>query len=166
MLTDLRRDMQALLAAVPCMRKPALRRCDDPAALLATNLPFVADDAAIAAFVQQAAAAGWQVTERNGWLLLDHPIVPPDVPPAQATGDLACCISLLSRHAQDAGDATAAIRALAKAAETSLTAVEALCRTLHTQWAAALRMRQPLPGALLPYLHYVARLCTQKEADR
>ena len=72
MLTPLRREMQALLATVPVRRKPALRRSDAPEALLATDLPLAAEEAAVADFTALAENAGWTVLRRGDWLLMDH----------------------------------------------------------------------------------------------
>ena len=87
MLTPLRRKMQALLAAVPVRRKPALRRSDAPEALLATDLPLAAEKAAVADFIALSEKAGWTVMRRGDWLLLDHPVDAPDCPvPAELPG--------------------------------------------------------------------------------
>ena len=43
MLTEMRRQVQSVLYAVPVKRKPALRRSDLPDTLFATDLPLVAE---------------------------------------------------------------------------------------------------------------------------
>ncbi len=155
MLTALRAEVNALLAATPVRRKPALRRSDAPDALLATDLPFAADADAAADFIERAASAGWRVrTAENGWLLLDRDVpVPADAIPAEAPGECGCCLSLLARHPQD-GDAGEMIRRVVKAQEAGWRTFERLCGQLHAELAEMLRLHEPLPGALIPYLAY------------
>lgn len=152
MLTALREIARAELALTPTARKPALRRSDDPEALLATDLPIIADGAAVETFSARMTARGWRVWRRGDWLLLDAEV------PAQAVRQLAelcgepgCCVSLLMRHPQGELD-KADVRSLAKAAESGRPALERLCRGWHAAWAAALREHRNLPGGLLPYL--------------
>jgi len=160
-LRALRFQVQQALAEVPALRKPALRRSDDPEALLATNLPLAADTDAVEAFVQRMKAQGWRMREVRGWLLLDADVPVPEYAPVQAQGELGCCISLLSRHGGiDAPKED--IRAIVKAAEAGT--LERLCLCLHREWAALLRLHQPLPGGLKPYLCRAAQ-DIQKEAD-
>ncbi|MGN1019092.1 MAG: hypothetical protein ACI4O7_01860 [Aristaeellaceae bacterium] len=152
MLTPLRRNVQTLLADVPVCRKPALRRSDAPEALLATDLPLAAEDAAVEAFLAAAEDAGWTVIPRGEWLLLDHPVDAPDCPmPERLAGEAGCCLSLLVRHGGD-GAPREDIRALVKARDAGGRAVERLCAAWHREWAARLRRREPLPGGLIPYL--------------
>ena len=152
MLKALRAQVQTVLYAVPARRKPALRRSDEPDALLATDLTLIAQEADVAAFVQTMAAQGWRTRLHNGWLLLDAPVPVPEAEmPRQLAGECGCCISLLARHPDD-GPAEAAIRALVKAADAGRAYVERLCGQLHGELAVSLRRRSPLPGALLPYL--------------
>ncbi len=149
MLRSLRAQAQEALASVPALRKPALRRSDRADALLATDLPLAAEDAAVEAFRRCMEERGWQVWTEKGWLLMDAPVPAPEALPVSASGELGCCISLLQRHG--GGDAPReAIRAIVKAAEAGQ--IERLCAQLHREWAAALRLHQPLPGGLLPYL--------------
>ncbi|MGN0971204.1 MAG: hypothetical protein ACI4OY_04550, partial [Aristaeellaceae bacterium] len=99
MLTPLRREMQTLLAGADVRRKPALRRSDAPEALLATDLPLAAENAAVAAFIAAAEKAGWSVMRQGDWLLMDHPVDAPDCPvPDRLAGETGCCLSLLLRH--------------------------------------------------------------------
>lgn len=152
MLAALRGQIQQALAAVPAKRKPALRRTDDPDALLATDLPLVADEENVAAFVGQISRDGWRVTRRGGWLQLDAdvPVPQADIPGA-LTGEAGCCISLLLRH--PGGDCPAAlIRSVVKAADAGRQPFERLCRQLHGELAEALRRHEALPGGLLNYL--------------
>lgn len=152
MLTMLRQQVQAMLYAVPAQRKPALRRSDAPDALFATDLPLIAATDAVSGFVASMEALGWTVRERNGWLTLDASVPSPqyDLPKA-LEGECGCCISLLLRH-QDAAPADEMIRAVVKAAEAGNLPFERLCGTLHQDFAARLRRKEALPGALLPYL--------------
>lgn len=153
MLSSLRAEINALLASADTRRRPALRRSDAPDALLATDLPHAAQDAAVVDFIRRAEAAGWRVElAQNGWLLLDKDVPVPDAEiPACAGGPCGCCISLLARHPQD-GDARRWIRRVVTAQEAGEAAFLRLCVRLHQELAAMLRLGQPLPGALLPYL--------------
>lgn len=152
MLTALRRAMQAHLAAVPAQRKPALRRTDDPDALLMTDLPRIVPPEAVDAFISAVEAEGWRVRQEPGWMLLDHPVPAPEmVWPEAYPGEWGCCLWLLRQH--PGNDAPPAyIRALVKAAEQGQDKVERLCKQWHGEFAALLRERQVLPGGLAPYL--------------
>jgi hypothetical protein len=163
-LSALRKEMQQLLAVTPSSRKPALRRSDAPGALLATDLPLLAEEDDLSAFVAVVMAHGWQVDfAPNGWLLLDHEV---PVPEASASvipaGEAGCCLSLLLRHPGGEKDAVR-IRALVKAADASWRDVEKLCRIWHRDFAAMLRMKQPLPD-LAPWLgEAVNRYCAKED---
>lgn len=150
MLTALRQEVQQLLATVPTSRRPALRRSDDADALFATDLPLLAD---ATDFCRLAEQHGWRTRMQSGWLLLDKLPNPPNLPTTipDAPGELGCCLSLLSRHPDDAAD-DKLLRALLKAADAGGQAMEKYCRVLHRDLAARLRTHTPLPGALLPYL--------------
>lgn len=152
MLTALRTQVQRVLYAVPAKRKPALRRSDAAEALFATDLPLIAEEAAVAVFTADMTGLGWTVSMRNGWLTLDAPVPAPTyaMPDAPA-GECGCCISLLRRH-QDDAPAEEFIRALVKAADSGRLPFERLCGQLHGEFAARLRRHEALPGALLPYL--------------
>ena len=152
MLTTLRTQVQGVLYAVPAKRKPALRRSDAPDALFAIDLPLVAEEAAVRAFTAEMNRLGWTVSTRNGWLTLDAPVPAPDDPvPQTLAGACGCCISLLLRHAEEA-PAADFIRSVVKAADAGKLPFERLCGQLHGEFAARLRRREALPGALLPYL--------------
>lgn len=153
MMKRLRCMIRPLLEAVPARRAPTLRRCDDSGALLATNLPFLADESAVLDFIHSAETQGWTVTPRNGWLLLDHDVSILDMPvPDAPRGEIGCLISLLVRHPMDTSPCQDELRALIKSAEVSAEALEQLCGQLHRQWAERLRRHAPLPGGLLPCL--------------
>ncbi len=156
MIAGLRRELRLMLEDIPSSRTPSVRRCEHPDALLAVNLPFLANGAATARFIRTAQAQGWTVVSANGWLLLDHPVPVPEAPqPLHFDGETGCLLSLLTRHPDDKAPCTAEIRALVKAAEESPAAVIRLCAAMHRDWAVRLRNRQPLPGGLAPYLQYV-----------
>lgn len=158
MLTALRAQVNALLAETPVRRKPALRRSDAPNALLATDLPFAADQAAVEAFIRRLTALGWRVASaKNGWLLLDAVVPVPERAACAPEGECACCISLLERH-PEGGDAAVHIRAAVKACEAGKQPFERFCAETHQLLAAMLRTHEPLPGALLPYLTQAARI--------
>ena len=86
-----------MLATVPTLRRPALRRSEDANALFATDLPLLAD---AADFCRLAEKHGWRTWMQGGWLLLDKLPNPPDMPTKipDAPGELGCCLSLLARH--------------------------------------------------------------------
>lgn len=152
MLRALRAQVQGQMTLVPCVRRPALRRSDAPDALLATDLPLVADAASVESFIGAMQRLGWLCVTRNGWLLLDAPVPPPDAPvPTDLRDECGCCISLLLRHPDEA-DATAYVRRVVKAADAGRMPLERLCGQLHAEFAVRLRQHEPLPGALLPYL--------------
>ena len=58
-----------MLAIVPTLRRPALRRSEDANALFATDLPLLAD---AADFCRLAEKHGWRTWMQGGWLLLDE----------------------------------------------------------------------------------------------
>lgn len=152
MLTALRRQVQAHLAKVPAQRKPALRRTDEPDALLTTDLPRIAGPEALAAFTAALEENGWRVRQAPGWLLLDHDVPVPAVEwPQDYPGEWGCCLWLLRQH-PEGGAPAEMIRALVKAAEMGPDKVERLCRQWHGEFAACLREHRPLPGGVAPYL--------------
>lgn len=157
MLRKIRAQVNAALADTPVRRRPALRRSDDPTALLATDLPFAADEAAVSGFIARLTAAGFTVSAApNGWLLLDAPAPVPEGRNGEnctPVGEAGCCLSILRRH-QEAGEYTALLRSLLKAAEAGRQPFERFCAELHATLASMLRRHQPLPGGLLPYLTY------------
>lgn len=152
MLSPLRAQVNACLERINASRKPALRRTENPAFLLMTDLPRIADDAAVEAFVAMVEALGWQVQAAPGWLMLDHPVEPPALCwPEEMRGEWGCCVQLLRLH-RDHAPAQGYIRALVKAADVGSDRVEQLCRHWHGEFAALLREHRPLPGELAPYL--------------
>ena len=152
MLTALRGQVQSALYEVPAERKPALRRSDLPSALFATDLPLLAKEADVCVFCGQMEKLGWRIAIHNRWLTLDAPVPVPEYElPEVIPGECGCCISLLLRHGEDA-PADGYIRAVVKAADAGRQPFERLCASLHGEFAARLRQREPLPGALLPYL--------------
>ena len=80
-----------MLATVPTLRRPALRRSEDANALFATDLPLLAD---AADFCRLAEKHGWQTWMQGGWLLLDKLPNPPDMPlqiPVRRVNSAAVC---------------------------------------------------------------------------
>ena len=152
MLSLLRKQVQSVLYAVSAKRKPALRRSDAANALFATDLTLIAEADAVTTFRAELERLGWSICERDGWLTLDAPVPAPVCNvPAVMTGECGCCISLLLRH-PDHAPAEDEIRAVTKAADAGIQPFERVCAQLHADFAVRLRQRQPLPGALLPYL--------------
>lgn len=163
MLKRLREQVQAQLNCVEVRRRPALRRSDAPDALLATDLPQVAEPSAVDAFCRKMQRMGWRCMPCNGWLLLDVPVPVPDAPvPQVQRGECGCCISLLQRH-PDPADASESIRRVVKAADAGRMPFERLCRQLHAEFAARLRQHVALPGALLPYLCQAQHVIEKEE---
>ena len=155
MLRMMREQVQSVLGGIPAKRRPALRRCDAPDALLATDLPFAADAAEVQAFCARMNALGWKTRQQSGWILLDAPVpAPAEAVPASLEGECGCCISLLLRHREEQ-TAAEYIRAVVKAAEAGKQPFDRLCGQLHAEFAVRLRLHEPLPGALLPYLCHV-----------
>lgn len=157
---QLRQQVQLCLSQVPCQRKPALRRTDDPSFLLMTDLCRIASKEAVEDFLHRLCDLGWSVKSAEGWLLLDHPIPQPELAlPPVFPGEWGCCLQLLSQHpSEDAPPVL--LRQLVKAAEMGNDKVEKLCRDWHSHFAALLRQHQPLPAGLLPYL------CAAMKEDR
>ena len=153
MLRQLRGQLQGLMADIPASRRPALRRCDAPDALLATDLPLVAGEDAVQAFMLAAETAGWRTyTLPNGWLALDHDVPVPEVRAcADAPGEADCCLSLLQRHPGGAAKSEM-LRALVRADEAGKNQLERLLAAWHRDFAARLREHRALPGGLVPYL--------------
>ncbi len=152
MLTDLRLQLTALMAAAQPLRKPALRRASAPQWLLSSDLPQLLPLGSLRAFKEAARRADWRMEEADGWLYFDHPLpLPPSSPEPLLSGEAACVASLLRRHPSDVMDEDA-LRALAKAAEQGGAPLEAYCHQLHMRCATLLRCHQPLPARLLPYL--------------
>ena len=153
MLTALRAQVQAVLYALPAKRKPALRRSDAPDALLATDLPLIAEEEAVRRFIGDMTTLGWTVKAQQGWLTLDAPIPMMDTAvPEALQGECGCCIAILLRHAEDDALAEGLLRAAVKAADAGRQPFERWCAALHGELAARLRRREAMPGALLPCL--------------
>lgn len=152
MLTALRAACRSHLDRACARRAPALRRSSAPDALLATDLPLIAPEEAVAAFRRDMAREGWAIREEKGWLLLDHPIPPPPMQTVtDYSGEAGCCLWLLLRH--PGPDCPAAwVRALVKAQEEGAASLERLCRAWHGELARRLRLGLSLPGGLAPYL--------------
>lgn len=157
MLTALRQTLTQRMAALEPQRRPALRRADDDAWLLCTDLPALIDGPRLAALTHSLEAEGWRCAQVRGWLYLDHPLPVPQITDAHLTGEAACAASLLRRHPYPVQD-DVFLRRLVKAQEQGPAKVEAVCRSLHAECAARLRRHQPLPGLLLPYLIQAAKL--------
>lgn len=164
MLREQRQAVQTLLQGIPTRRKPALRRSDDPNALLATDLPLVAQAQAVERFCELCCQQGWRVWTSGEWLLLDYAVPAPLCSAEEAQrllaatqGDIHACLSLLLRHPEGGEVPPEMLRTLLKAEEAGIQPLNRFCRTLHGQLAEQLRLRQPLPDGLLPYLCHAAK---------
>ena len=120
-------------------------------------LPVLLSRSDLDHFLADLAAAGWEYREEQDWILLRKSA---DDPPKEwFTGsfgpEAACCGSLLKRHTglpQDAPEA--AQRMLIKAGEEGEKAYEAVCASLHRDWAGRLRQGKPLPALSLKYFGF------------
>lgn len=146
MLTELRRMIRAELDALGARRPPALKRTEDPDALLATDLPLAGDAAQTDAFLRRMKELGVTCRACRGWILLDAAaVLPPDDPAIPAAGECACCLAILRRHmCKDASPAL--IRRILKASEAGKMPFERLCTQLHAELAAMLRRHETLPA--------------------
>lgn len=138
-----RNEITRLLELVATGRKPCVRRSSEPDSLLATDLPLVTDTDGVALFRAMAHERGWTVTEKNGWLLLDH--IPEKLTVFSAHGPEAlACASLLERHAAVEHDAIL-WRELMKACEEGRAAEERAFAKTHALLAEKLRLHAPMP---------------------
>lgn len=157
LLTAYRLEIQALLTGTHALRKPFLRRSLRPDALLVTDLPRITDAGTLAVFSAALTARGWTVLRCGELLELTPRLTPPamagEISPGPDRTALRRLHSLLARH-PDTGDAFAQTLAFLKAEEAGPQPLENLCRSLCRQCAACLRAHTPLPGTLLPYVHY------------
>lgn len=154
MLKALRLRLAGWCEPLSLPRAPVIRRADGAAWLLATDLPLLTGEDGLRTVCRQAEAAGWRLGRcANGWLVLDawEQLPAADLPTPLPEGEIGAALSLLLRHPED-GDPADAIRAIAKAGDAGVPALERCCAALHRTWAAALRRREPLPGRALPCL--------------
>lgn len=161
MLTILRQEALRGLVQLALQRPAALRRSTVPGFLLATDLPVFAPEMA-GEYTKQMTSQGWTVTLLRGWLFLDRELPVPRTPPMEAGGELGCCISLLERHQGGSMADRQLIRDLALSEEAGEIQVERFAMRLHGELAERLRLHQPLPDGLLPYLYH----CAAKRAER
>ena len=146
MTNDLRQEIRTLLDGTDCIRPAVLRRSLREDFLYATDLPQAADPRAADEFRRTAEAAGWRTAEAEGWIQLDRiPDHPAGICPGEAGPETRCCRSLLARYKGEKRNGDREKRLLLKAAEEGTAAWEKACRKLHTEWAGALRKKEPLP---------------------
>ncbi|MDO4483038.1 MAG: hypothetical protein Q4C54_00990 [Clostridia bacterium] len=141
MLTKEREQLRMLMAQAGFHRRPALKRCQDPDYLMATDFPAAASEEQTEVFVHSLQNHGWLCTRKGNWLFLDkesYELPNPPVPDTIPAGEIGCCISLLQRHMSDCGDIRL-VRLLMKTADESAQKTEALCLVWHREWAAGLR---------------------------
>lgn len=151
MLSEMRSEVRQELDRCVTKRPPVLRRADVEDALFATDLPAVASQETVMAFTKAMKRLGWQVRPAVIWLHLDKTVPVPPAREVRADGEMGCCLSLLQRHPKGVQDEKA-VRLLCKAGEQNAMVLEKVCAGLHRQWAEKLRLGQPLPGLLMPYL--------------
>ena len=150
-----------MLSHAECIRPAALRRSLLEDYLYATDLPQAATADAVAAFRQEAEAAGWRTEITDGWIQLDR--IPGSVDrdnlPGTAGPEARCCTSLQLRHPGKRKNGNREKRMLLKAAEEGPGTYERVCGILHREWAAALRNREQLPDVPAEYLTGGNRIC-------
>lgn len=144
-----RKELTALLSSMPCDRPPVIRRSLHDAWLYATDLPILFDGTVPDEAGRSLKALGWEYAPEREWLQLRKEA--PEPPEDWFTGlfgkEAACCLSLLDRHAVQAGrDAATAQYRLIKAGEEGDRAYEAACAIIHREWAERLRQGLPLPA--------------------
>ena len=152
-MNALRKELKALLEARTVRRPPALRRSLREDSLYAADLPAAAEPEETERFIREAETAGWTVRPERGWIELDRPVSgwPEGSYDGPFGSEAACCLSLLRRHAPgpeektDGPETRRAARLLLHAGEKGPEAYERACRQLHTEWAARLREKDPLP---------------------
>ena len=150
-----RSDLRSMMAELPALRAPAIRRSDESGWMLATDLPGLTSEEALNVFCQTLSSHGWQYLRRGDWLLLDNLALLPTVgrPDAlTAEGETGAVISLLERHPGSLSD-DLLLRLIAKRAEEGTASLETFCSGLHRDLARRLRDHTDLPAGLLPYLY-------------
>ena len=146
-MNKLRRELNEMLSQTETNRPAALRRSLKEDYLYATDLPQATGGKETIAFRLRAEEAGWRTAEDEGWIQLDLPgALPADAGFRGPYGKEAmACASLLRRHPGERVPGDKERRILTKAGEEGPGAFEKACAKLHTEWAAALRKREPLP---------------------
>ena len=153
-INALRGELNALLSVPGLSRTAAVRRCSDPDWLYMTDFPSVAGRETLAHVLAHLSRAGWEYEEANGRLLLRKDTAePPEGWFAGPFGaEAGCCLSLLERHAGNAGNGAEAVRRmLIKAGEEGGRACEEACAKLHREWAGRLRKGELPPAVSLKY---------------
>ena len=143
----LREEIHSLFAGLELKRRPALRRSLLPDYLFATDLPRFAAQAQVAAFSARAESLGWELLLRSEWLNMRKCglVLPENLLPSFPGSESDCLRILLRRHPGSA-DSDRAVFLLMKAREEGGPAMEAACRKLHREFAAALRRKEDLPS--------------------
>lgn len=151
-MTECRQQLQALLEIPGSTRQAALRRSNDASALFTCDLPVWAPPEMILIIRQRLIHAGWQVWDNRGWWQFFFLPAPPErVPELQCSSEEGCILSLLRRHPEGTASPEE-ILALLKALDSPAAQRERYFRELHAAFACRLRLGQPLPGDLLPWL--------------
>ena len=156
-INALRKELADLLGSCPADRTPALRRSLREEWLYSTDIPALISPDRLRLLRDELSRAGWECAEEGGRLELRKPAGEPPEGWFEGTfgPEAACCLSLLERHAGDAGaDPEAAERLMIKAGEEGEKALESACGKLHREWAERLRKREPLPAISRGYFGY------------
>ena len=148
-INALRRELTETIGKACALRPPALRRSREEDWLYATDLPILFDGTVPDEAGRSLKALGWEYAPEREWLQIRKEA--PEPPEDWFTGlfgkEAACCLSLLDRHAVQAGrDAATAQYRLIKAGEEGDRAYEAACAIIHREWAERLRQGLPLPA--------------------
>ncbi len=154
MMAEFRSEVTGFIEPLCCVRRPSIRRCDDPEWLLATDLPLLIDQERMKEFLNRISEAGWQSQLFGDWLYLRREIKPPEYETRadeQICESCMCLISLLERH--PGGESSQRERiAMCKAEEYSRQEFLRFMDLLHREWATRLRQRVHLPSDLAPWL--------------
>lgn len=164
-MNSLRKDLKSLLAGILTSRPAAVRREKTDQALLATDLSLLLEASDRERAAMKLAEAGWTVSEKAGWWLLDRPLLPGDMPPAGKTAEADCCLRLLRLHAGGRPAPPEMVRDLWKAADTDEKHLQELLLAWHRQFAVSLREHDSLPDGLIPYLRIYSREATEQEGE-
>ena len=148
-INGLRKELNCLILAEDCRRKPAVRRSRQEEWIYVTDLPECASGERLESIRRKLEEAGWESLEEDGWMQLRKTVEEPpegwyDGPFGPEAG---CCGSLLRRHPECCEETDRRITyALIRAGEEGAEAYEAVCRRLHRDWAIRLRKGEKLPN--------------------
>jgi len=145
-----RKELVQMIGEASVRRPAAIRRSIRPDWLYASDLPSLCSGEETHRILDQLSGIGWTwIMEKTDWILFrksaEEP--PEDWFEGPFGPEAACCLSLITRHADTRPDGADPVRfRLIRAGESGEAAYEKTCAELHREWAALLRERQRLPG--------------------